>query len=219
MYLHVSSCTVASCSVYVGLDVYVFQWTFWVSLLQQGISALAQHTLCSPSPSPFPPHAFSLWLSLLPLLSMCRQANVLCVCVCMRRVDGDAVCLNWELQGDWGNGEGYRTLTTATMQFPLPDCLLLFTSLHLSLFPLPLSLSPSRLRWTACPACSASFSAATTSPGKRLHCLTPSCPQGRGNDRDSDWTVPCSLPWLSAGPGQQAAGRTHRNMHRFKGLL
>lgn len=138
----------------------------------------------------------------------------MCVCVCMRRMDGDAVCWSWELQGDLGNGEGYRALTTGTMQWPLPERLLIITSLHLSLLPLPLSLSPSRLRWTACPACSASFSAATTSPGKSSYCLTPSSPQG--SNGGCGWTLSGPLPRLLAGPGQQAVGRlpVHRNKHR-----
>lgn len=63
------------------------------------------------------------------------------------------------------------------MPCPPPERLLLLASLHLSLLPLPLSLSPSRPRWTACPACSASFSAATTSSGKSSRRLTPSSPQ------------------------------------------
>lgn len=82
-----------------------------------------------PSPSPAPP-----------LHVQTRQrAGCECVCVCMRRMDGDAVCWSWELQGDWGNGEGYRALTAVTMQCPLPEHLLLFTSLHLSLSSLSLS--------------------------------------------------------------------------------
>lgn len=140
----------------------ILLWAFQVSLLQQGISALAQHSRRSPSLPPFL-LMLSLSLSLSPLLSMCRQGSVLYVCVCMRRVDGDAVCWSWELQGDCGNGEGYSTLTTVTMQCPLPEHLH-FTSLHLSVFLLPLSFS--RLRWSACLACSVCFSAATTSPGK-----------------------------------------------------
>ncbi len=141
----------------------------------------------------------------------------MCECVCMRRVDGDAVCWSWALQGDWGNGEGYGALTTVTMQCPLPEHLLLFTSLHLSLLPLPLSLS--RLSWTACPACSASFSAVTSSPGKSSYRLTPSSPQGR--ERDGSRPVPHLLPWLLAGPGQQALARIHTNKHSppYTGLL
>lgn len=182
---------------------YAFHWAFQVSFLQQGISALAQHILHSPLP-PFLLIFYlfslssSLSLSVAPPLHVQTRQHAICVCVCMcvcmRRVDGDAACWSWELQGDWGNGEGYRALTTVTMQCPLPEHLLIFTSLHLSVFPLPLSLY--RLRWTACPCCSASFSAATTSPGKSLYRLTPSSPQDR--NRDGGRTVPRPLPWLWA---------------------
>lgn len=67
---------------------YAFHWAFQVSFLQQGISALAQHILHSPLP-PFLLIFYlfslssSLSLSLLPLLSMCRQGSMLYVCVCV----------------------------------------------------------------------------------------------------------------------------------------
>lgn len=132
------------------------------------ISAL--HFARSPLP---PPHANSP----APPLSMCRKSSLQFVCLCVhaRSMDDDAICLSWELQGDWENGEGYQPLTTVMMQCPLPARL--FTSLHLSLFPLPVFPSLSSQRWAACPACSVSFSAATTSAGKNSRKLTLSFPQ------------------------------------------
>lgn len=182
--------SVSSCSE----DLYVFQLAFCVRLLQQGISALAQYTLSLPSP--MLSHTPSLSC---PSPSFPDKAVCVFVCACVPRMDGDAVYVSWELQGDWGNGEGYCALTTVTMQCPLSERLRCFTSLHLSLLPL-LSLSPYRLRWTDCPLCSNSSSAATTSPGKSLYLLTPSSPQ------DSDrgciccgWTV--SVHSLGSGQG------------------
>lgn len=116
---------------------------------------------------------------------------------------------------------------------PHINLLLLLTSLRFFLSSLPLSFSLTRLRWTACPACSDSFSAATTSPGKSVRRLTPSCPECR--DRDGGGPVPrhtSPVPrplspgfWLLAVSGcqsvkqKQARPHTHRVAVQWAVLL